>query len=217
MTLSQALDYVRTRMNAKNDTTYFTNEELYALITAACNEILGVLGLIEALDTSITTVASTQSYAFPTNVVSIKKLLYNGYPVMHVSPRQAETLKEGNVVATGRPEYWYDWNRTIYFVPKPSEAVTVTLFCEKMHSFIDNSAQTTIDLPAVLHFRMLDRVLGMMYGKDLNVNMMGHYEQMWNTVHIPAIFQYKMMMKYRGQSPSVVDADSTIESDLGIV
>ena len=217
MTLSQALDYARTRMNAKSDLTYWTNEELYALITAACNEILGVLGLIEALDTSITTVASTQSYAFPSNVVSIKKLLYDGYPVMHVSAREAEGLKEGNVVAVGRPEYWYDWNSTIYFVPNPSEAVTVTLFCEKMHPFIDNSAQTTIDIPAVLHYRLMDRVLCMMYGKDLNVGMMNHYETLWNTVHIPAIFQYKMMVKYRGQAPSVVDADSTVESELGIV
>jgi len=223
MTLSQALDYLRTRMNAKSDATYWTNEELYALITAACNEVLGVIGFIEAVDTSIATVSGTQGYAFPSNVVAIKKVLYDGYPVQHVSLREAESFKEGNVVGSGRPTYWYDWGQSIYFVPKPDDAKTVTLYCEKMHPMIGVVdpltlvLQDTIDLPPVLHFRTMDRVLGMMYGKDLNVNMMTHYEQLWNTVHIPAIFQHKMMVKYRGQAPSVVDSDSTVVSDIGIV
>lgn len=216
MTLAQAIDHVRRRHNASSDANW-SDAELYTLITARCNEILSVIGLIEALDTSITTVAATQSYAFPTNVVFIKKVLFDGYPVQNISPREAETLKEGNVVPSGRPEYWYEWNKTIYFIPTPSSAATVTLFAEKEHPFIDNSAQTTIDIPSILHARMLDGVLSDMFSKDLNQAFMVHYENLWNQKHMPAFHRYKMLLKYRGQIPPVIDPDSQQVSDKGIV
>ena len=217
MTLAQALDYLRQRHNESSASTYWDSQELYSLMTARCNEILSVIGLIEALDTSITTVASTQSYSFPTNVEFVKKVLYDDYPVQQVSLREAESEKEGNTTATGRPEYWFEWAKKIYFVPIPSEAKTVTLYCEKLHPYIDNSAQTTIDIPDILHYRMLDGVLADMYAKDLNTTMFQSYESKWNKIHMPSFYQYKMIRKYRGQSPSVVDADSTITSEHGIV
>lgn len=216
MTLTQALDYVRNRHNAGSDS-FYSDPEIYALMTARCNEVLSVIGLIEALDTSITSVAGTQSYAFPANVVAIKKILYDGYPVKVISPRESESLKEGNVAASGRPEYAYEWGKTLYFIPIPNEAKTITLFVEKLHPYIDNSAQTTIDIPEVLHYRMLDGVICDMFSKDLNQGMTSHFETLWNQKHMPAFWQYKMMMKYRGQAPTVMDCDTNVMSDKGIV
>ena len=216
MTLAQALDYVRRRHNAQSDQNW-VDAEIYSLMTGRCNEILSVIGLIESVDTSITTVSGTQGYAFPTNVVFVKKILYDGYPVKITSLRESESLKEGNVVASGRPEYAYEWNKTLYFIPKPDAAATVTLYAEKEHPFIDNTAQTTIDIPSVLHYRMLDGVISDMFAKDLNQGMCRHYEELWNQKHMPAFYQYKMALKYRGQAPTVIDCDSNIMSDKGIV
>lgn len=216
MTLAQALDYVRRRHNAQSDTNW-SDAEIYALMTGRCNEILSVIGLIEAVDTSIASAVGTQNYAFPTNVVFIKKLLFDGYPIKQTSLRESESLKEGNVVASGRPEYWYEWNKTIFFIPIPDQIKTVTSYVEKMHPYIDNTSQTTIDIPAVLHFRMLDGVIADMFAKDLNQGMMSHYETLWNQKHMPAFWQYKMVLKYHGQSPTVIDADTNIMSDKGIV
>jgi hypothetical protein len=216
VTLTQALEYVQNRHNALNDSNW-TPAEIYALMSARCNEVLSIIGLIEAVDTSITTVSGTQGYAFPTNVVAVKKVLYDGYPVKVISLRESESLKEGNVVASGRPEYVYEWNKTLYFIPKPDAAATVTLYVEKLHPFIDGSTQTTIDIPAVLHYRMLDGVLSDMYAKDLNQGMCTHYETLWNQKHMPAFWQYKNMMKYRGQAPTVMDVDTNVMSGKGIV
>src|SRR6266446_1520063 len=118
MTLAQALDYVRRRHNAASDANW-SDAEIYALMTARCNEIVSIIGLIESLDTSLSSTNGTQGYAFPTNVVFIKKILYDGYPVQNLSPREAESEKEGNVVASGRPTFWYEWAKIIYFIPIP--------------------------------------------------------------------------------------------------
>lgn len=217
MTLSQAIDYVRNRHNAGSDSNW-SDAELYSLMTARCNEILSVIGMIEAVDITTTSVAATQGYAFPTNVVFVKKVLYNKYPVKIISLRESQSLIQGNVTPTGRPEYCYEWNKTLYFIPIPDvTGDVITLFVEKMHPFIDNSSQTSLDIPAVLHARMLDGVLADMYSKDLNQGMTTHFETLWNQKHIPAFWNYKQTLKYRGQAPTVIDCDSNIMSNKGIV
>lgn len=217
MTLAQALDYCRNRHNAASDSNW-SDQEIYALMTARCNEILSIIGLIEAVDTSTTSTAATQGYAFPSNVVFVKKVLYDGYPVKLISLRESESLKEGNTTASGRPEYAYEWNKTLYFIPVPdTSSDTITMYVEKLHPYIDNSAQSTIDLPAVLHYRMLDGVIADMFSKDLNQGMVTHYETLWNQKHMPAFWQYKMALKYRGQIPTVIDGDTNSMSDKGLV
>lgn len=217
MTLAQAIDFVRNRHNAVSDTNW-SDAEIYALITGRCNEILSIIGLIEAVDTTTTSIAGTQNYAFPTNAVFVKKILYDGYPVKILSIREAESLKEGNVVASGRPEYAYEWDKNFYFLPIPDEsAKTITMYVEKMHPFIDGGTQMTIDIPEILHFRLLDGVLADMFVKDLNQGMATHYENIWNQKHMPAFWMYKQTLKYRGQAPTMVDADTNIVSDKGLV
>ena len=219
MTLSQAIDFVRNRHNAASDSNW-SDAELYALMTGRCNEILSIIGLIEDIDTSLTGVTGQQNYAFPSGVVDVKKVLFNGYPVKQISIRESESLKEGNVTASGRPEYFYEWKKNLYFIPVPSASEngdTITLYVEKEHPFIDNVTQTTIDIPSVLHYRMLDGVLCDMFIKDLNQGMATHYETMWNQKHMPAFWLYKMNLKYRGQAPTVIDVDTNTISDKGLV
>lgn len=217
MTLSQALDFVRNRHNAASDTNW-SDAEIYQLITGRCNEVLSIIGLIEDIDTSMISVSGVQTYPYPANVVSIKKILYDNYPVKQTTIREAESLKEGNVVASGRPEYFYEWNKNIYFIPIPdTNNLEIRLFVEKLHPFIDNLTQTTIDIPEVLQYRMLDGVICDMYVKDLNQGMATHYETMWNQKHLPAFWLYKQNLKYRGFPPTTVDADSNIMTDKGLV
>jgi len=206
---------VRNRHNAASDSNW-GDQEIYALMTARANEVLSVIGLIEAIDTSITTVSGTQGYAFPTNVVFVKKVLYNNYLVQQVDLRQADTVKEGNQWPSGRPEMCFEWNKTLYFVPIPDSAVTITLYVEKEHPYINNTTQTTLDLPSVLHFRMLDGVIGDMFSKDLNMPMVQHFETLWNQKHIPAFYEYRNQLKSRGKIEVLTDCDSDVSGLHGI-
>ena len=187
------------------------------MMTARCNEILSIIGLIEGTDTSLVSVASQAAYSFPTNYEFIRHVLYNGYPLKLISFQEYEQEKTGNTMPeTNPPNYYMVWNNQIIIVPTPSTAAhTITVYGEKRHPLIDGVAQTTIDIPEILHFRMCDGVIADMYGKDLNTGMYDRYEAKWNKIHIPAFFQYKMLKKYRGGRPSVVDADSGYGTDYG--
>lgn len=214
MTLSEAVDFVRNRHNATGDA-HWSDEEIYALITGRCNEILSVIGLIEDVDTSITTVASTQSYAIPTDVEFIKYVTYDGYPVAQVQVKDWAKQINGNQTSSGRPDYYFLFDEKIWFVPVPDDAKTVTLYCESKHPMITASTDT-IRIPGVLHFRLLDGVLSDMYAKDLNAQMATFYENKWIGVHMKAFFQFKMLQKYRGKNPPVADPDAMV-TDEGIL
>ena len=185
-------------------------------MTGRCNEVLSVIGLIEDVDTSVTIVASTQSYSVPDDIEFIKHVTFDGYPVTQIQLKDWEKHKEGNVTPEGRPEYYFLWDSKIWFVPTPSEVKTVAIYCEKKHPMINGTTQSTIDIPGVLHFRMLDGVISDMFAKDLNAQLAAFYENKWQNVHMKAFFQYKMLQKYRGKNPPVADPDAMV-NDEGIL
>jgi hypothetical protein len=220
VTLSQAVEYCKERHgSAPLDEGYWSTAEIYRLITARCNEIVSIIGLIEGIDTSITSVDGTASYAFPANYEFIRHIQYDGYPLNLISFQEYEQEKMGNTMPeVSPPGYYAIWNETIIIVPTPSETgKTITIYGDKLHPVIDGivGSQDTIDIPDILHFRLCDGVLADMYGKDLNTGMYDRYEAKWTKVHMPAFFQYKMLKKYRGGRPSIVDSDSGYQTDYG--
>lgn len=215
MTLSQFTDFVRNRHNAVSDSNW-GDPEIYALITGRCNEVLSIIGLLEDTDTS-TTVASTQAYSIPTDCVAIKALLYNGSLLSPISFKEWELEKSNGTTPTGTPTKYVVWNSQVLLIPTPDAAQTLTFYYEKMHPYIENSSQTTIDIPAPLHFRLADGVLADMFAKDLNAQMLTHYETKWLQVHIPAFYAYASRMKRRGRFRVVQDADTSLNTDYGVV
>lgn len=216
MTLAQAVSYCRNRHNAATDSNW-SDSEIYALITARCDEIVSIIGLIEGTSTSTTTVSGTQAYSFPTNFITIKSLLYNGEKLTPISFDDWESQKAGGVTPTGKTQFFVVWNNQVLLIPTPDNAYTLTFYGEKEHTFIDNATQTTIDIPSVLHFRLCDGVIADMAAKDENFNMMKIYEDKWLNHHIPAFHRYVFLHKRRGRFRTVTDADTTISTEFGVV
>ena len=219
MTLAQFLNLVQRRHNLPDsDETFWSPDEIYQLTTGRCNEILSVIGLLEATDTSNTSVAGTQAVSFPTDAVRIKQVDYAGVMLQEISFRDWQNQKNSGVAPTGTPDMWVNWNRQILLVPTPTvTADQITIYHEKEHAYIDGSAQTTIDIPSVLHWRLADGVLSDMYGKDLNQSMATFYENKWQGTHMPAFYRYAQRSKRGGRSRVVVDADSHQGFDTGVV
>lgn len=216
MTLTQFVDYVRNRHNASGDSNW-SDSEIYSLITGRCNEVLSIIGLIEGTDTSTTTVASTQAYSLPSNTITIKALLYNGELLQPISFKEWEEEKSSGSTPTGTPKTYVVWNSQVLLIPTPDAANTLTFYIEKLHPLIDGSAQSTIDLPAVLHYRLADGVICDMAAKDMNQQMMTFYEQKWNQAHIPSFYRYAFLRKRRGRMRVVKDADTSINTDYGVI
>lgn len=216
MTLAQFVDYVRNRHNAVNDN-HWSDAEIYAMITARANEVLTIIGLIEATDTSTTTVASTQSYSIPSDANRLRAVLYDGELLQSVDFREWETEKAGSTTPEGTPTKYVQWNEQVLLIPIPDDAKTLTFYYYKEHPFIDGTTQTTIDIPSELHYRLADGVIADMFAKDLNPNMFDRYENKWINVHIPAFYKYLSMKKRNGRARIVGDSDSLSATDFGVI
>ena len=216
MTLAQFLTVVRRRHNAESDS-FWSDAEIYELITNRCNEVLSIIGLLEATDTSQTTTASTQAYDYPSDAVVINQVNHKANRLKRINFRKWEHFKTDTTPHSGKPEYWVPWKRQILMVPIPdtsSEAITIYYY--KDHTYIDNVAQTTIDLPAVLHAHLVHGVLADMFAKELNGNLAGYYENKWQGVSMPAFYKFKAREEFATGFMPTGDADTEDMTNLGV-
>jgi hypothetical protein len=214
MTLSELLTYVRRIHNAETDT-YWSDEEIRKLVEAGSNEIISILGLIEAVDTSITTVDGTQSYAFPSNVVYVRRVYFDSEPLKLVTQRIFDTRDPTGSGVAGKPQEYFIWNNMIYLSPTPDEAKVLKLFVEKSQSSLTQNTDT-IEIPSVLHYRLADFVIAHMYAKDMNQSMANMFMNRWLGSHIPAFKLFKRKNLRTGGARTVHDADSGLETDFGV-
>lgn len=218
MTVTEALNYVRRMHNELNaQTPFWSDAELYALMEAKANEVCSFIGLIEAKDTSLTSTASTADYAYPSNVIGIRRVWYNGIPLKYLNLRLFEQRFPQGVAPSGTPREFTVWNNTITLIPTPSESsIQITLFVEKKQSAI-TSASSTIDIPEVFHPALCDAVLSEMFAKDLNAGMSQMYQNKWLQFHIPNMRRFAKRKRRRGLPAVVVDADSVSETEFGVI
>lgn len=214
MTLSELEEYVRRRHNAVGDTNWAASE-IYALVTARSNEILNIIGAVEATDTLTSTVIGTQAYSWPTATSAIKALLYNGQLLQQISFREWETQKSGSTTPSGEPEKYVVWNRQVLLIPIPSAVKTLTFYIEKYQVNLTMSTDTIL-VPEELHYRLADGVIGDMYSKDLNAQFATMYETKWNQVHVPAFYQWRARSRRRQNFSKITDSDYGVSTDLGV-
>lgn len=214
MNISDAVTYVRNMHNASNDS-HWSDAEIYKLFEKKSNELLRVIGLNEDKDTSITTVSGTAAYAYPTDVVFIRGMWWNGRPLKQLNRRQYESRNPTGATITGDPKEYYLWEDSIILVPTPSSAQTVTVWCEKQQSAITSTA-STLDIPAVLHGGVCDGVLAEMYIKDLNMQFARFFEEKWQQAKTEAR-EFVKQRRRAGGTQTVIDTDSSLETEMGLI
>lgn len=223
MTVQQMLDFIRNRHNeASASTPNWSDDELFALIEAKCNEALSILGLYEAIDTSLSTLTSTNEYTIPTDIVRLRRVSVNGIPLKYVNWRQYESRQSSGTIASGSPREWTQFAGTLFFDKTPSTASqTIKLLCEKRQGSI-TSISSTINAPTVFHYAICDGVLADTFAKDLNMGMAQFYERRWSGSdgrggHKADMREYAKRRKRVGSPTTVIDADSVNETEHGVV
>jgi hypothetical protein len=217
VTVDEIIDYVRNIHNeASAQTPFWTDRELYALITVKCNQVLGQIGLIEGTDTSISTVAGTYAYDIPDGYTRLRRLWYDGRPLKYVGFRPFESRRPTGVATNGLPREFTIWDDQILLSPPPSEVKTLTIYGEKMQATITNGV-TEPSIPKVFHSCLCDGVLAEMYAKDENQAFAQMYEERWVKLHIPAMKEYVKRRRRRGMPSVVVDTDSALETEFGVI
>ena len=217
MTPTQALDYLRRRFNETDSiTSYWSDGEIYDLISSRGQQASLILGLIEVTDTSTVTVSGTQTYSIPTPAIALKAVLYDGQLLESIDFREWEVDKQtGGTTPSGIPEKYVEWNRQVILIPMPNDAKTLTFYYEGVEPVIDD-AMDTITFPTVLHYPLMDGILADMFAKAQNTGMAQYYEAKWQ-VHMTQTFpKHKWMVKRRSASQVVVDADTSMGTTHGV-
>jgi len=218
MTLTQMLDFLRRMHNEENATTpNWSDAELLGLIEARTNEAISVIGLVEAIDTSLVSVASQDSYTIPTGVTYLRRVYYDNQPLKYINSRQLEARNSGGIAPTGTPREFTQFAGSIILTPAPSTSSDVIkLWVEKHQDALTNVASTW-NMPSIFHHAIADVVLSDMWAKDLNTGLMDRYLNKWTTIHTPKMQQYARRKKRRGMPTTVIDSDSMIETEWGLV
>lgn len=174
MTPAEIETQARNRYNASGDP-HFTSAELRNAIYQGELELAHEASVIEAVTTTAS-VASTQTIAFPTNCIGIKRIEYDGdkliQGILDDDPKTSTTEQ------TGTPGKYAIWNDTIYLYPTPDSVKTVKIFHYNEPAEVTTSS-TTMSVPARYHTDIIDLVLSIMYAKDQNTAMARYHRDLW--------------------------------------
>lgn len=180
MTPAQVETSARRLYNSESST-FWSQDELFKLIYEAEMILAEEALVIEARDTTLTTVAGTRSYSVPAGFLAIKRIEVNGTKLQPIDFREDDTLTLNNADATqqGNPQFYSIWNDTIYLRPIPDAVYTVTIYGHK-EAVLLTTASTTLSTPSRCHSALIDYVVGEMAAKDSNIEFGSYYTGRWD-------------------------------------
>ncbi len=215
MTPQQIMEAARRRYNAIGDT-FWSDDEIYqSIYDGELQASIDAPGIMERIYTTTTT-AGTQEYAFPTNVLAVKRVTYNGQKLKKITMREDDSITGLNQDTTdqGTPTYYYEFDESIFLRPIPDDALTLKIWAYQEPDTVNATA--TLELPSVFHMSLVDYVLYQMAFKDSNHNAADRLEKKWEK----AIMRMKAWVAKRKRTDSfaaVQDEESSIGSWLGHV
>jgi hypothetical protein len=179
MTPAQVEEAARRRYNAVNSD-FWSQDEVFKVIYEAEQILAQEALVIEDLDTSITTVAGTRGYAYPSLVIGIKRVEYDGQKLMRVDDREDDllTLNNSNATEQGRPTYYSEWDDTLYLRPIPDAANTLTLRVYKQATLL-TTASTTLSTPVRCHAALINYTVAQLAAKDKAWDVYDRFMEAW--------------------------------------
>lgn len=176
MTPAEIETQVRNRYNASGDP-HFTSAEIRNAIYQAELELALEAFVIEAVTTTAS-VASTQTIAYPTNCIGIRRVEYDGKKL--AAGALEDDPKTSTTEVTGTPGEYTVWNDSIYLYPTPDAVKTVKIFHYNQPAEV-TTASTTMSIPSRYHTDIIDFCLSIMYAKDQNTQMATYHRNQWES------------------------------------
>jgi hypothetical protein len=213
MTPQEVEQAARERYNAVNDPNW-SSSEIMSLIYAACLEMAREALPIERTY-STTSVASQQEYSFPTNLMAIKRITYGGNKLLPITMREddALTLNNQSTTATGTPQYYWIWNRTISLRPIPSSSgETIKIWAISRAQPVTSTS--TLEIPTEYHMDLVNYVVSEMYAKDKDLVSAKYYKELWHKA-IQDAKRWVRMSKRRDSFAAIQDEESLPTTILG--
>lgn len=152
---------------------------------------------IEQLYTA-NTVANQQDYAYPTNMITIKRITVNGAKLKRITHRQDDgvTLQNSESVQNGPPTYYTEFNYTVSMRPIPDNAYAMQMYGYCLPTTV--TATGALSVPLIYHMDLVDYVLMMMFAQDQNTDLAAFYQARWEEHVKEAIAHQKRLRRGDG-------------------
>jgi len=214
MTPAQVEEMARERYNAVGET-FFSQAEVFRMIYSACQELATETECIERVFTT-TTVNGTQEYAWPTNIISVHRVTYDGNKLKPIDMRQGDQIQLNQALTvTGQPQYYAQFNETFILYPAPNDAKALKVWGSVEAQEI-SATTSTLDVPTWTHTRLVDFVLKCMHEKDKDYPSAERHLARWEMSKIQ--IKRWMRRRLRGDGPAIVKTEeSQIMAVLGAV
>jgi hypothetical protein len=216
MTPAEVEEQARRRYNVLNDS-FYSSDEIYKSIYQAEMILAREANVIEASDTSTSTVAGTRAYAYPTRCLGIKRLEYAGAKLKPIEFREDDSLTLSNSASTsqGTPQYYVEWDDTAYLRPIPDAVGTLTFYFYSEPTPLTTSS-TTLSTPVRCHIHLVDYVVAELAAKEGNFDVSDRYMDKWND-YLAKEKAQTAKRKRRDGFAVVKDEESLSETILGAV
>lgn len=216
MTPQQIEDAARRKYNSVGSS-FFAQAEIWDLIYQAELEIARETKMLEGKTViSGGSVAGTQSYAFPTGVLELKRVEYDGQKLEKIDFRDDDdiTLFNSNTTEQGTPQFYLVWDQTLYLRPTPdTSSDQIRLYYYKEPIIVTASSQT-LEIPALFHMCIVDRVVADMAMKDQNGKVADTYFALWYDKHMPSMMKWVRKRKTGDRFNVVKDEETSSRTVL---
>ena len=174
MTPTELETAARHRYNAVGDP-HFSQDMLMDVIYQGCMTLANEAFVIQKTYTTVS-VADTNTYAFPSEAIAIRRVEYDG---VKLKPVDLESDPKTQVTTpTGTPGQYAIWNNElILFATPDTSADQIKVFSyNEPQAVMSTSA---LEVPSEYHLDILDLMLSVMYAKDQNTSMATYHRNLW--------------------------------------
>ncbi len=179
MTPTEIEDAARQMYNSVGSA-FFSQEEILNYIYFAEMDLARKANAIQNVY-STPTIASTRDYTVPSNILSIKKITWDGVTLKKVDFQEDDLLTgwDEDTTIEGDPRYYVLWENTISLRPIPSSVKTLKIWT---YNYPQKAAATsTLSVPAQYHPDIVLYCLAHMVAKDEKYDLSDRYLIQWNT------------------------------------
>lgn len=184
MTPVEIMTFARRKYNAVSDD-FYSDAEIYDMIYQAEMELALETQCIEVVLTA-STVAAQQEYSFPTNLIAIKRVEYNGRKLEKLAFREDDIITnyDQDTTASGTPEGYMFWNEVLYLRPIPAAVGTLRILGYSEPGAV--TAVSTLEVPSRYHLDISDFILIHFNAKDKNYQGASYYQAKWDQAKLRA-------------------------------
>jgi hypothetical protein len=175
MTPQEINEYALQQWNSVGDA-FFSEAEMLRHVYAAQMELATKTNCIRKIFTG-STVADQQEYAKPNNAIKIKRITYEGTPLIKITDRASLSA----TISSGTPTYYFEWGGSIFLDPMPSAVGTLKIFCFNQPQVV--TPLSTMEVPERYHLDIADYLLWKLAIKDKNFEAAREFSAIWQ-VHL---------------------------------